>query len=100
MARTSKKPAKKEAPKAAPNGRQKRRLWLMYPPRQITNPVIWELSHKFNVMTNVRQASVTDEIGIVCLELEGDRAELKAAIQWLEKQGISVEPVEINVIES
>jgi hypothetical protein len=48
----------------------------------------------------VRQASVTDEIGIVCLELEGQREDIKAAIQWLEKTGIKVEPVEINVIES
>jgi L-aspartate semialdehyde sulfurtransferase ferredoxin len=79
---------------------QKSRLWLMYPPRLITNPVIWELAHKFPVITNVRQASVTDEIGIVCLELEGQRPDIKAAIQWLEKNGIKVEPVEINVIES
>lgn len=76
------------------------RLWLMYPPKQITNPVIWEVAHKFAVITNVRQASVTDEIGIVCLELSGKRADVKAAIQWLEKQGIKVEPVEIGVIES
>lgn len=72
----------------------------MYPPKLITNPVIWELSQKFPVVTNVRQASVTDEIGIVCLELQGERADIKAAIAWLEKLGISVEPVEINVIES
>jgi hypothetical protein len=26
---------------------------------------------KFHVVTNIRQASVTDEIGIVCLELQG-----------------------------
>lgn len=82
------------------NGTQKSRLWLMYPPKLITNPVIWELGHKFAVVTNVRQASVTDEIGIVCLELEGERAVVKKAINWLEKQSISVEPVEINVIES
>jgi len=75
-------------------------LWLMYPPRLITTPVIWQLGHKFPLITNVRQASVTDEIGIVCLELEGDRAQIKAAIKWLEKQRIRVEPVEINVIES
>jgi hypothetical protein len=62
--------------------------------------VIWQLSHKFEVITNVRQASVTDEIGIVCLELEGKRADIKSAIKWLEKVGVSVEPVEINVIES
>ena len=72
----------------------------MYPPRLIKNPVIWELGHKFKLITNVRQASVTDEIGVVCLELEGERAEVKAAIKWLVRLGISVEPVEINVIES
>jgi hypothetical protein len=44
--------------------------------------------------------SVTEEIGIVCLELQGKRALIKDAIKWLESQGISVEPVEINVIES
>jgi ABC-type methionine transport system ATPase subunit len=79
---------------------QKSRLWLMYPPKLITTPIVWQLGHKFKVMTNVRQASVTDEIGVVCLELEGQRAEIKAAIKWLERMGIKVEPVEINVIES
>jgi ABC-type methionine transport system ATPase subunit len=94
-------PAKKKmvAAKSA-NGKQQRRLWLMYPPKLIKTPVIWELGHKFPVVTNVRQCSVTDEIGIVCLELEGERTQLKAAIAWLEKKGINVEPVEINVIES
>jgi len=76
------------------------RLWLMYPPKLITNPVIWELAQKFPVVTNVRQASVTDEIGVVCLELSGQRPDLKAAIRWMEKLGIKVEPVEIGVIES
>ena len=83
-----------------PASSQKTRLWLMYPPKLITNPVIWELTRKFPVITNVRQASVTDEIGIVSLELAGKREDIKAAIKWLEKLGIKVEPVEINVIES
>ena len=72
----------------------------MYPPKLITTPVIWQLSRKFKLITNVRQASVTDEIGIVCLELDGERSEIKSAIKWLENLGISVEPLEINVIES
>jgi len=76
------------------------RLWLMYPPKLIREPLIWKLGHKFGVVTNIRQASVTDEIGIVSLELDGSRKEIKAAIRWLEKLGVSVEPVEINVIES
>lgn len=72
----------------------------MYPAKLITRPIIWEIGQKFPVITNVRQVSVTDEIGIVSLELQGKREDIKAAIKWLEKSGIKVEPVEINVIES
>ncbi len=75
------------------------RLWLMYPSRHITKPVIFELSKKFEVEFNIRQASVNDEIGLVSIELKGDRKVVKAAIAWLEEQGIKVEPVEIQTIE-
>jgi len=72
----------------------------MYPPRLIRQPLLWQLGQKFKVVTNIRQASVTDEIGIVCLEMDGKRDEVKSAIKWLEKIGVKVEPVEISVIES
>ena len=98
MATKAKKKPARTNPRSA--GPQQTRLWLMYPPQKITRPILWELSQKFKVITNIRQASVTDEIGIVCLELDGERAEIKTAITWLEKNGINVEPVEINVIES
>lgn len=75
------------------------RLWLMYPARLITRPVVWELCKKFEIITNFRQASVNDEVGLVCLELSGERDEIKRAITWLEELGIKVEPVEINTIE-
>ena len=71
----------------------------MYPSRLITRPVIYELGKKFAVATNIRQASVTEEIGVVSIELDGDREEIKQAIAWLEEMGIKVEPVEINTIE-
>jgi len=95
-------PSKKNKTTAGttPTQVQTTRLWLMYPPKLITTPVIWQLGHKFKIVTNVRQASVTDEIGIVCLEMEGQRSVIKDAIKWLERIGVSVEPVEINVIES
>ncbi len=97
MPTKSKSPAKKTG---AANGRQQTRLWLMYPPKLIREPLIWQLSQKFPVVTNIRQCSVTDEIGIVSLELDGDRPAINAAIKWLGKIGVSVEPVEINIIES
>ena len=95
-AKTKKSPSKK----TAADGSQQTRLWLMYPPKLIKEPLLWQLTRKFPVVTNIRQASVTDEIGIVSLEIDGKRSDIKAAIQWLEKIGVSVEPVEINVIES
>jgi ABC-type methionine transport system ATPase subunit len=79
--------------------KETQRLWLMFPTKLITRPIIWELGKDFNVVTNIRQASVTDEIGIVSLSLEGEREDIKKAIAWLEKQGVKVEPVEINTIE-
>lgn len=71
----------------------------MYPTKLITRPLIYELGHKFAVVTNIRQASVNSEVGLVSLELEGEREEIKNAIAWLEELGVKVEPVEINIIE-
>jgi L-aspartate semialdehyde sulfurtransferase ferredoxin len=99
-------PAKKTAKKKAAaksttqDAKEKRRFWLSYPTKLVTRPIIWEMAHKFPVVFNVRQASVSEQIGILCLELEGKRSDMKSVIAWLEKVGVSVEPVEINVIES
>ena len=59
---------------------EKQRLWLMFPTKLVTRPVLWELGQKFPVITNIRQTSVTDEIGIVSLSLEGEREEIKRSI--------------------
>ena len=103
MAAKKKKAVKKKAAKKKPEQSRLRlcvRLWLMYPPKHITSPVICELVTRFGLLVNLRQAEVRDEIGIVCLELEGPRDELKKATRWLERKDIKVEPVEISIIES
>ena len=101
MPASKKKTVAKAEPKLPPDPRQsKSRLWLTFPAPLITRPVIWELGQKFKVVFNLRQVSVGKDIGIVCLELDGSRAEIKNAINWLEGLGIEVEPVEISVLES
>ena len=90
---------KKKISATKPNTPTQQRLWLMYPPKLIKKPFIYEVGHKFKVVTNIRQATITDEIGIVCLELDGARSEVGRAIIWLEKSGVKVEPVEIGVID-
>ena len=71
---------------------------MMYLSKFITSPIAWELITRFKLMADIRQAEVRDEIGIVCLELEGERSSLKKACQWLKRKGVKVEPVEISVI--
>jgi ABC-type methionine transport system ATPase subunit len=78
---------------------QNSRLWLSFPAKLVTRPIIYELGKKFPIASNIRQASVTEEIGIMSVELEGEREDITQAIQWLENLGIKVEPVEINTIE-
>ena len=77
----------------------KSRLWLMFQPRLVTQPVVYDLGKKFAVVTNIRQASVNEEIGLVSIEMDGESPEIERAIAWLEEIGVKVEPVEINTIE-
>jgi L-aspartate semialdehyde sulfurtransferase ferredoxin len=99
MARTTKTKPVKAAKRPSNAKPARRRLWLTYPPQKIQDPLIWQLGHKFGVVTNIRQASVSDQVGIVCLEVEGPGKEIASAIVWLEKRGVTVEPVEIGVME-
>ena len=94
------RPTKSKSLKTTADTPEKTRLWLTYPTQLIKEPVLWQLSKKFPVVTNIRQAGISNEIGILTLELDGKRSDIKSAIKWLEKQGVKVEPVEINVIES
>jgi hypothetical protein len=61
--------------------------------------MIYRMGKKFEVITNIRGASISDEIGLVALELDGPRDEIDRAIAWLRDQGVQVEPIEKNVIE-
>lgn len=79
--------------------RETQRLWLTFDGESSRKPLIYEMSKKFEVIFNIRNASVTPTIGIIALELEGERDVIKQSVAWLEANGVQVEPVEINTIE-
>jgi ABC-type methionine transport system ATPase subunit len=56
----------------------------------VKEPLLYLLARKFDVVTNIRAASVTDEGGFVVLEVEGDDAVIQEAITYLAEQGIKV----------
>ena len=47
---------------------------------------------------NLRTASVTDEIGIIGLELSGEPDRVDDAIAFFRERGIRVEPIALDVI--
>ncbi len=77
----------------------KKKFYLTFPQALIKRPVMWELSRNFDVIPNIRSASVSHEIGLVALEMEGSEEQVEAARRWLEQIQVMVEPVEKNVIE-
>jgi len=75
------------------------RFWLTFDGDSSRKPLIYEMSKAFDVVFNIRNASVTPTVGIIALELIGDREVIKKAVLWLEAHDVQVEPVEINTIE-
>jgi ABC-type methionine transport system ATPase subunit len=74
-------------------------VYLTYPPELLREPIIYRLGRKFRVVTNVRGAQISAEVGLVALEIEGDESEVGAAVRWLREIGVRVEPIEKNLIE-
>ncbi|MDD5261730.1 MAG: NIL domain-containing protein [Methylacidiphilales bacterium] len=79
--------------------KSKCRYWLSFDADRATQPLIYQMGKKYDVVFNIRTASVSETMGLMAIELEGEREVLKQAIAWLEAQGVAVEPVEINTIE-
>ncbi len=76
----------------------KKRVKLTFPQSLIKEPVIFSMAKQFDVMPNIRRARVTETIGEMILELEGDDANLEKGIHWLKEKGIDVELVEGDII--
>ncbi len=77
----------------------KKRVYLTYSQGQIPEPLLYQCNKQFEVVTNIRQASISDQIGIVALELDGEESEVKKAVQFFSEKGVKVEPIELDIIE-
>jgi ABC-type methionine transport system ATPase subunit len=70
-----------------------------FPRELIKEPIIYSLSHKFAVVTNIRRADVSEDRGWVVLELEGDDKEIDAGIAWVKEKGVRVDPIVGDIVE-
>ncbi len=64
-----------------------------FPKDLIHQPLLYNLGCDFGVVPNIRGATISDDIGLVYLDLEGNEAEVEKAVEFLKSKGVSVEEV-------
>lgn len=77
----------------------KRQVMFTFPRKLIKEPIIYQLSKKFDVVTNIRRADVSEDRGWVVLELEGEDKEIDAGITWVKEKGVRVDPIVGDIVE-
>ena len=75
------------------------RYWLIFEGEAAHKPLLCQVAKQFDITFNIRQSNVTDAIGLIACEFQGERAIVREAIVWLESQGVRVDPVELQTIE-
>ena len=76
-----------------------RRVRLTFPDTLIREPIIYQMGHEFDVVTNIRMADIGGAVGWVLIELHGDDAEIDRSLEWAESKGLRVDPVAGDVVE-
>ena len=74
------------------------RVRLTFPPERVTEPVVYNIGHQYDVVTNIRRANVTADEGWIVLEITGDADELERVIEHLRHIRVQVEPVEGDLV--
>jgi ABC-type methionine transport system ATPase subunit len=65
-----------------------------FPEGLIREPLLYNLGRDFEIVPNIRGATITDDLGLVYLDLEGPDDEIDRAIDYLKERGVSVKTVE------
>ena len=76
-----------------------KRVRFTFPTQLITEPVIYQLGQKFQLVTNIRRADVREDVGWVVLEMDGDESEIEKGLEWVTQAGVRVDPVSGDVID-
>ncbi len=74
------------------------RVRLTFPAELVQKPLIYHLVKDFDIVTNIRRADVKADHGWCVLELEGAPDRLEEGVAWLAQQGVTIDPIERDVV--
>ena len=72
---------------------------LVFPQKLIKKPLTFRMAKKYDIIPNIRRAKVTETVGELILELDGDEKNVVAGIKYLEKCGVAVKPIEGDIVD-
>jgi len=76
------------------------RVQLNYPLERVKEPVLYHLVMDYSLIPNIRRANIDVHAGgFIVLELSGERPDLDRGVKFLESCGITVTPVEGDLIQ-
>jgi ABC-type methionine transport system ATPase subunit len=67
------------------------RVKLTFPESDVRRPVLATMVRRFDVEPNIRRADVEEHRGWIVCEVEGEAAQVEAALDWVRAEGISVD---------
>lgn len=71
-----------------------RKYFCTFPQELISEPIISHtLGEKFGVVPNIRAASISDEVALVAVEIEGEAGSLDQSVDYLKERGVKVEEI-------
>lgn len=77
----------------------KQKIVLRFPPHVVEQPTIYHLIKDFDLMVNILRADINPKKeGRLIMELSGDEAAYKQAIEWIKGQGLQVMNLEQQII--
>lgn len=66
------------------------KLVLRFPPRTVRDPIVYRLVKDYDLKVVILRASISpDEAGHMVLELDGNRAQIESAHEYLESQAVT-----------
>lgn len=69
-----------------------RKFFCTFPQELITEPIISHtLNAEFDVVPNIRAASITEHIALVAIDIEGEVDRIDLAVQFMRDRGVKVE---------
>ncbi len=76
----------------------RRKVYLTFPTAKTKEAIICDMYDRYKIRFNIRSASVNENIGLIAMELEGPADKMDGAFDYFRKRGVTVEPIELDVM--